>query len=91
MQTPNHHLDVHGHTLAVLEHLLEVEADLPRFAGDAAGEMADLLAEPLADELTRGARCGSARCSTTSASQHTRAMHDGPYVTFIGHDRSGPR
>ena len=27
-QGPNHHLDVHGHTLAVLEHTLEVEADL---------------------------------------------------------------
>ena len=25
-QGPNHHLDVHGHTLAVLEHTLEVEA-----------------------------------------------------------------
>ena len=31
VQTPNHHLDVHGHTLAVLENLLEIEADMPRF------------------------------------------------------------
>ena len=71
VQTPNHHLDVHGHTLAVLERLLEVEADLPRFAGDAAGEMAELLAEPLADELTRGGalRFGGA------APRHRQARH----------------
>ena len=53
-QGPNHHLDVHGHTLAVLEHALEVEGDLDRFAGDRAAEVAELLAEPLADEMSRG-------------------------------------
>ena len=53
-QGPNHHLDVHGHTLAVLEHTLEVESDLERFAGERAGEVAALLAEPLADEMSRG-------------------------------------
>ena len=37
-QGPNHHLDVHGHTLAVLERTLEVEADLERFAGERAAE-----------------------------------------------------
>ncbi len=38
-QGPNHHLDVHGHTIAVLERTLEVEADLDRFAGDRAAEV----------------------------------------------------
>ena len=33
VQNPNHHLDVHGHTLAVLEQRLEIERDLPRFCG----------------------------------------------------------
>ena len=42
-QGPNHHLDVHGHTLAVLEHTLEVERDLDRFAGERAAEVAALL------------------------------------------------
>ena len=37
-QGPNHHLDVHGHTLAVLEQTLEVESDLERFAGERAAE-----------------------------------------------------
>ena len=37
-QNPNHHLDVHGHTLEVFEQLLEVESDLDRFAGEAAAE-----------------------------------------------------
>ena len=53
-QGPNHHLDVYGHTLAVLEHTLEIEDDLDRFAGERAAEVAELLAEPLADEMSRG-------------------------------------
>ncbi|HEX8689411.1 MAG TPA: hypothetical protein VF729_04125, partial [Solirubrobacterales bacterium] len=53
-QGPNHHLDVHGHTLAVLERTLEVEANLERFAGDRAAEARQLLDELLADEMTRG-------------------------------------
>ena len=35
-QNPNHHLDVHGHTIEVLRALLEVEGDLERYAGEAA-------------------------------------------------------
>ena len=55
-QGPNHHLDVYGHTLAVLEQTLAVEADLERFAGERAEETRQLLAEPLADEMTRAVR-----------------------------------
>ena len=58
VQNPNHHLDVHGHTLAVLEQWLEIESDLAGFAGDLAERVAALLAEPLADELD--ARRGAA-------------------------------
>ncbi len=57
-QNPNHHLDVHGHTIEVLEHLLEVEADLDRYAGESAPAVRELLAEPLADEVD--ARRGAA-------------------------------
>ncbi len=53
-QGPNHHLDVHGHTLSVLARTLDVEADLDRFAGERAAAAQALLAEPLADEMTRG-------------------------------------
>ena len=88
VQTPNHHLDVHGHTLAVLERLLEVEADMPRFAGDAASEMTELLAEPLADELTRGGALRFGALLHDIGKPGTRAMR-GRHVTFIGHDRVG--
>ena len=40
-QNPNHHLDVHGHTLEVLANLLEIERDLDRYAGDAADDVRD--------------------------------------------------
>ena len=61
VQNPNHHLDVFGHTLAVLEEWLGIESDLPAFAGDLAAETAEFLAEPLADELTRAGRAALRR------------------------------
>ena len=64
-QGPNHHLDVHGHTLAVLERTLEVESDLERFAGERAEEVRALLEEPLADEMTRGTALRFGACCTT--------------------------
>ena len=87
-QGPNHHLDVYGHTLAVLERLLEVEADLGRFAGEHEAEARGLLAEPLADEMTRGTALRFAALLHDIAKPVTREEHDG-YVTFIGHDREG--
>ena len=87
-QGPNHHLDVHGHTLTVLEHTLEVEADLGRFAGECAGEVAELLAEPLADEMTRGTALRFGALLHDVGKPATRGERGG-YVTFIGHDRDG--
>jgi len=87
-QGPNHHLDVHGHTLAVLGHALEVEADLERFAGERAGEAAKLLAEPLADEMTRGTALRFGALLHDVGKPVTRGEQGG-YVTFIGHDRDG--
>ncbi|HEX6229804.1 MAG TPA: HDIG domain-containing protein [Solirubrobacterales bacterium] len=87
-QGPNHHLDVYDHTLAVLERLLEVEADLERFAGERAAETRELLDEPLADEMTRrtGLRFGALLHDIGKPA--TRGEREG-YVTFIGHDRKG--
>jgi poly(A) polymerase len=87
-QGPNHHLDVHGHTLAVLEHTLDVERDLSRFAGDRAGEVAALLAEPLADEMTRGTALRFGALFHDIGKPNTRAERDG-FVGFRGHDKVG--
>jgi putative nucleotidyltransferase with HDIG domain len=87
-QGPNHHLDVHDHTLAVLEHTLEVERDLDRFAGDRAGEVAELLAEPLADEMTRATGLRFGALFHDIGKPATRAERDG-FVGFRGHDKEG--
>jgi putative nucleotidyltransferase with HDIG domain len=87
-QGPNHHLDVHGHTLAVLEHTLEVEADLERFAGARAEETAALLAEPLADEMDRATALRFGALFHDIGKPPTRAERDG-FVGFRGHDEVG--
>jgi putative nucleotidyltransferase with HDIG domain len=87
-QGPNHHLDVYGHTLAVLERTLEVEADLERFAGERSAEVEALLAEPLADEMTRGTALRFGALLHDIGKPATRSERDG-YVTFVGHDRDG--
>jgi len=87
-QGPNHHLDVHGHTLAVLEHTLEVESDLDRFAGERAPEVAALLAEPLADELSRGTALRFGALFHDIGKPATQAEYNG-FIGFRGHDRVG--
>jgi putative nucleotidyltransferase with HDIG domain len=88
-QGPNHHLDVYGHTLEVLEHTLAIEADLPRFVGpDRAAEAAALLAEPLADEMDRAVALRFGALLHDIAKPATRAERDG-FVGFKGHDVAG--
>jgi poly(A) polymerase len=87
-QGPNHHLDVYGHTLAVLERTLELEADLERFAGERAAEVRALLAEPLADEMSRGVALRFGALLHDVGKPATRDERDG-YVTFVGHDADG--
>jgi poly(A) polymerase len=87
-QNPNHHLDVHGHTIAVLERLLEIEADLAGFAGEYAADVAALLEEELADEMTRRTALRFAAVVHDLGKPATRG-ETGGYITFIGHDRVG--
>jgi poly(A) polymerase len=87
-QGPNHHLDVYDHTLAVLEHTLEVEGDLDRFAGEHAAEVEALLDEPLADELSRRTALRFGALFHDIAKPQTKAERDG-FVGFRGHDQVG--
>jgi putative nucleotidyltransferase with HDIG domain len=88
-QNPNHHLDVHAHTIQVLANLLEVEGDLDRFAGAAAAGVAELLAEPLADDFSRGDALRFGALVHDVGKPATRQEHEGGFVSFVGHDREG--
>jgi poly(A) polymerase len=87
-QGPNHHLDVYDHTVAVLEHMLEVEADLERFAGERCAEVETLLDKPLADEMTRRTALRFGALFHDIAKPATKAERDG-FVGFRGHDQVG--
>jgi putative nucleotidyltransferase with HDIG domain len=87
-QGPNHHLDVHGHTMAVLERTLQVEDELERFGGERADELRALLDEPFADEMSRGTALRFGALVHDIGKPATRSERDG-FVTFIGHDRDG--
>ena len=89
VQNPNHHLDVHGHTIEVLHNLLEIERDLERYAGEVAGDVAELLAEPLADGFDRGGALRLGAVLHDIGKPATRQEHEGGFVSFIGHDRTG--
>src|SRR5919197_904281 len=54
-QSAYHHLDVYEHTLAVFEQAMAIQRDPEPVFGPQAAEVAALLAQPLADELDRGA------------------------------------
>jgi putative nucleotidyltransferase with HDIG domain len=90
VQNPNHHLDVHGHTLAVLEEWLAIEADPEGFAPGTGEDIRAFLDEPLADELTRGQALRFGALFHDLGKPETRGERDG-YVTFIGHDEVGAR
>jgi poly(A) polymerase len=87
-QNPNHHLDVFGHTLAVLDEWLRLERDLESFAGDLAPAIDAFLAEPLADELSRREALRFGALFHDLGKPETRSEGSG-YVTFIGHDEVG--
>ena len=90
VQNPNHHLDVFGHTLAVLEEWLGLERDLEEFAGELATEINSFLDEPLADELNRREALRFGALFHDLGKPETRSEGSG-YVTFIGHDEVGAR
>jgi len=85
-QSRFHHLDVHDHTLEVLDCVALLQRD-PVAAGLDEGVRA-LLAEPLSDDLTRGDALRWAALLHDAAKPATRGVHGGR-VTFMGHDAAG--
>lgn len=87
-QGPNHHLDVHGHTLEVLEGVLRIESDLEAFTGALAPETSAMLAEPLADGVDRAVGLRLGALFHDCAKPDTRTETDG-FIGFRGHDAVG--
>ena len=80
-QSVYHHADVLGHTLEVLDAVVAMEADPASvgLGGELAAPVAALLAEPLANELTRGTGLRFAALLHDAAKPQTRGERpDGP-------------
>jgi poly(A) polymerase len=90
-QNPYHHRDVYGHTLEVLEATVELQRDPGAALGDdaLAAPVAALLAEPLADELTRGGGLRLGALLHDIAKPHTRTEFPGGRIGFPNHDAAG--
>jgi len=88
-QSDYHHLDVHGHTLAVLAQVIELERDPTRVLGAPGREVSLLLAEPLANELTRGGAMRFGALLHDIAKARTRSVGESGRVGFQGHDVLG--
>jgi len=91
-QSRYHHLDVLDHTLAVLDSLVELERDLAAaFGSRHARPLADLLALPLADEMTHGEVLRFGALLHDIAKPQTRTELADGAVRFLGHDELGAR
>ncbi|MBI5311356.1 MAG: HD domain-containing protein [Actinobacteria bacterium] len=88
-QSAYHHLDAYDHTLAVLAELLDIERDLATVFGADAPAVAAVLAEPLAEGLTRGQALRWGALLHDIAKRETRVVYDGGHVGFPGHDARG--
>jgi poly(A) polymerase len=88
-QSQYHHLDVGRHTRAVLAETVALTAE-PGARFEALGPQIEaLLAEPLANELTRGEGLRLGALLHDSAKPQTRAVTDTGRITFLDHDRQG--
>jgi putative nucleotidyltransferase with HDIG domain len=88
-QSHYHHLDVLEHTLAVLDAVVELERDPEPALGEHAAAATAVLAEPLADGLTRGQALRFGALLHDAAKPQTRAETPEGRITFMGHDRAG--
>jgi putative nucleotidyltransferase with HDIG domain len=88
-QSPYHHLDVYEHTQSVLEATIELSRSPGEWLGDYADAVTRFLAEPLANELTRGQALRFGALLHDVAKPATRRVTPEGRVTFIGHDSEG--
>jgi poly(A) polymerase len=88
-QSHFHHLDVYGHTRAVLAEAIELVRDPVRWFGESGEALAGVLAEPLANELTRGEALRFGALFHDIAKPLTRRTTPEGRITFIGHDAVG--
>jgi putative nucleotidyltransferase with HDIG domain len=89
-QNVYHHLDVYDHTIATLAAVLKLERDPAALFGADWGEaIRSFLAEPLADELTRGTALRFGALFHDIAKSATRSVTDDGRIVFFGHDLAG--
>jgi poly(A) polymerase len=90
-QTAYHHRDVHGHTLEVLQATIDLERDPALALGedDLAAPVQALLAEPLADQLTRGGALRFGALLHDVAKPRTRTEFPDGRIGFPNHDEQG--
>ena len=88
-QSRFHHLDVYDHTRAVLAETIELERDPALTFAEHGGAVRELLAQPLANELTRGQALRFGALFHDVAKPQTRHTTPEGRVTFIGHDEAG--
>ena len=89
-QSVFHHVDVHDHTMEVLDAVTVLERDPAAVGlGRHAEQVVAILGEPLADDLTRGQAMRFAALLHDAAKPATRDVTPEGRVTFIGHDRQG--
>ena len=88
-QSDYHHLDVYDHTLAVLAGAIELARDSARVFGASGQQVSEVLAEPLANELTRGGAMRFGALLHDIAKAQTRSVAESGRVGFQGHDVLG--
>ena len=88
-QSRFHHLDVLGHTRAVLAETIALERDPGATFGQLGERLSAFLAQPLANELTRGQALRFGALLHDIAKPQTRAQSPEGRITFMHHDETG--
>jgi poly(A) polymerase len=88
-QNPYHHRDVWGHTVEVLESLVEIERNPQEVFGHSSEGLVAELARPLADDLTRGEALRLGALLHDIGKPRTRRVTEDGRILFLGHDELG--